>query len=59
MKGKRNDPTFYPVLYGIEDEDDWTDQKNWYKANPSLDITVDIDKIRAAFNNHVEDTDTG
>ncbi len=54
IRGKRNDPTFYPVIYGIEDEDDWTDEKNWYKANPSLDITVDIDKIRAAFNNAKE-----
>ena len=54
IKGKRHDPTFYPVIYGIEDEDDWTDEKNWYKANPSLEITVDIDKIRAAFNNAKE-----
>ena len=54
MSGKRHDATFYPVIYGIEDDDDWTDEKNWYKANPSLDITVDIDKIRAAFNNAKE-----
>ena len=54
INGKKNDPTFYPVIYGIKDEDDWTDEKNWYKANPSLDITVDIDKIRAAFNNAKE-----
>ena len=54
INGKKNDPTFYPVIYRIKDEDDWTDEKNWYKANPSLDITVDIDKIRAAFNNAKE-----
>ena len=54
MRGKKHDPTFYPVIYGLADEDDWTDEKNWYKANPSLDITVDIDKIRAAFNNAKE-----
>lgn len=54
IKGKKNDPTFYPVIYGIKDDDDWTDEKNWYKANPSLDITVDIEKIRAAFNNAKE-----
>ncbi len=54
INGKKHDPTFYPVIYGIKDEDDWTDEKNWYKANPSLDITVDIDKIRAAFNNAKE-----
>lgn len=54
LNGKKNDPTFYPVIYGLKDEDDWTDEKNWYKANPSLDITVDVDKIRAAFNNAKE-----
>ena len=54
INGKKNDPTFYPVIYGIEDDDDWSDERNWYKANPSLDITVDIDKLRAAFNNAKE-----
>ena len=54
LKGKKNDPTFYPVIYGLKDDEDWTDEKNWYKANPSLDITVDVDKIRAAFNNAKE-----
>ena len=54
LNGKKNDPTFYPVIYGLKDDEDWTDEKNWYKANPSLDITVDVDKIRAAFNNAKE-----
>ena len=49
LRGKKNDPTFYPVIYGIEDGDDWTDEANWYKANPSLDHTIDIEKVRAAF----------
>ena len=49
LKGRKNDPSFYPVIYGIDDDDDWTDEKNWYKANPSLDVTVDIDKLRTAF----------
>ncbi len=31
------------------ENDDWTDEKNWYKANPSLDVTVDVDKLRTAF----------
>ncbi|PRR78449.1 Phage Terminase [Clostridium liquoris] len=49
LRGKKHDPTFYPVIYGIEDSDDWTDEANWYKANPSLDHTIDIEKVRAAF----------
>ncbi|ALD74527.1 terminase large subunit [Trueperella pyogenes] len=48
LDGKKNDPTFYPVIYGAEPEDDWLDEDVWRKANPSLDITVPIDKVRAA-----------
>ena len=47
MPGKI-DPTFYPVIYGADESDDWTDPKVWKKANPSLDITVGIDKVKAA-----------
>jgi len=49
LRGKKHDPTFYPVIYGIEDSDDWTDETNWYKSNPSLDHTIDIEKVRAAY----------
>jgi phage terminase large subunit-like protein len=48
LRGKRVDPTFYPVIYGVEDGDDWGDEKVWYKANPSLGHTIDIGKVRAA-----------
>ena len=45
---RKIDPTFYPVIYGADENDDWTDPKVWEKANPSLGITVGIDKVRAA-----------
>lgn len=50
LDGRKIDPTFYPVIYGADDSDDWTDPKVWRKANPSLDITVGIDKVEAACN---------
>ena len=50
LEGRKNDPTFYPVIYGANRDDDWTDEKIWYKANPSLGITVPIEKVRQAFN---------
>lgn len=40
------DHTFYPVVYGLIDDDDWTDEKNWYKANPSLGQTIKIERVR-------------
>lgn len=54
LRGKKNDPTFYPVIYGIKDEDDWSLEKNWYKANPSLGHTIPIEKVRDAFNSAKE-----
>ena len=48
MEGRKHDDTFYPVIYGADPDDDWTDEKVWAKANPSLGITVNIDKVRAA-----------
>lgn len=49
IDGRKNDPTFYPVIYGAALEDDWTDPKVWKKANPSLGITVSMDKVKATF----------
>ena len=48
LEGRKHDPTFYPVIYGAAEQDDWTDPKVWKKANPSLGITVGIDKVKAA-----------
>lgn len=49
LAGRKIDPTLYPVIYGIDDNDDWTSEENWYKANPSLGHTIDIEKVRVAF----------
>ncbi|MPW03120.1 terminase TerL endonuclease subunit [Limosilactobacillus fermentum] len=54
MSGRKHDPTFYPVIYGSKESDDWTDPSIWKKANPSLGITVSIDKVKAAFNSAKE-----
>lgn len=54
IEGRKHDKSFYPVIYGAEDDDDWGDEKVWYKANPSLGVTVDIDKLKTAFNSAKE-----
>lgn len=54
IEGRKIDPTFYPVIYGIDDNDDWGLEKNWYKANPSLGHTIDIEKVRNAYNSAKE-----
>lgn len=46
--GRKVDPTFYSVIYGANEDEDWTDPEVWKKANPSLGITVGLDKVQAA-----------
>ena len=54
LGGRKNDPSFYPVVYGLSIEDDWTDETNWYKANPSLGHTISIDRVREAYQNALD-----
>lgn len=54
LDGRKHDPTFYPVIYGAGDSDDWTDPEVWKKANPSLGETIGIDKVVTACNSAKE-----
>jgi len=49
IEGRKTDPTFYPVIYGADDDDDWSDPEVWAKANPSLGYTITIDKVESAY----------
>ena len=48
------DDTWFSALYQLDEEDDWRDESNWIKANPSLGQTVSYeymrDQIRSAIN---------
>lgn len=54
MLGRKKDYTFYPVVYGLGVDEDWTDEANWYKANPSLGHTIKIERVREAYQNAIE-----
>ncbi|NQN91096.1 terminase large subunit [Streptococcus suis] len=49
LNGRKKDTSFYPVVYGLSDEDDWNDEANWRRANPSLGYTIGIDRVREAY----------
>lgn len=51
---RKKDSTFYPVVYGLTEQDDWNDEDNWYKANPSLGHTIAIERVREAYKNALE-----
>ena len=37
---RRIDPTYYPVVFAAEDDEDWTDPAVWKRVNPSYGVTV-------------------
>ena len=45
IEGRKIDKTFYPVIYGADESEDWTDPEVWKKANPSLGETIQIEKV--------------
>ena len=50
LEGRKIDSTFYPVIYGASEDEDWTSPEVWAKANPSLGITFGLDKVQDACN---------
>lgn len=48
IEGRKTDPTFFPVIYGADEGDDWTDPEVWKKANPSLGETIQMETVAEA-----------
>jgi len=45
LDGLIHDETYFGVIYSLDEEDDWMDDKNWIKANPNLGISVKADDL--------------
>lgn len=37
---------YLPIIYEMDPEDDWKDEKNWFKCNPNLDVSVNREFLR-------------
>jgi len=48
-RGDIIDPTFYPVIFDMDEKDDWQSEAVWRKVNPSFGITFEPDAFRAEF----------
>lgn len=42
----KQDDEMFIAIYGLDEGDDWSDEKNWIKSNPNLDVTVTSKYIR-------------
>lgn len=47
LQGIVEDPTFLPIIFAAEKDDDWQDPAIWAKANPALGISLKPEYIAA------------
>jgi phage terminase large subunit-like protein len=43
------DDNFLPILYALDEKEDWEDENNWIKVNPGMGETIEIEKVRVAY----------
>jgi len=44
-----SDPGFFPAIYELGEQEDWTDQSLWAQANPNLGVTVKLSFLQESF----------
>jgi phage terminase large subunit-like protein len=47
LSKKLKDDTLFSMVFSIDDTDDWQSPKAWQKANPNLNVSVNIDFLKA------------
>lgn len=52
--GDVEDDQFFSVVYTLDEGDDWEDESVWVKANPNLNVSVDIATLRAKIHKAIE-----
>lgn len=55
LSGEVDDNRKFPIIFEIDEEDDWKDEAKYIKANPGLGITPKIDYLIQQRNNAIAD----
>ncbi len=40
------DDSYFGIIFSLDDDDDWEDERTWIKANPNLGVSVKLDDLR-------------
>ena len=49
LRGTIDLDMYLPIIFTLDKDDDWTDERNWHKANPALGISKSLKFMRNAF----------
>ncbi len=50
LEGDYESDQLLAYMYDLDEEDDWQDEKNWCKPNPSLGISITLESLRLEYN---------
>lgn len=45
INGVTDDESLFAIIFEMDEGDEWTDPRNWAKANPNLGVSVDVDYL--------------
>lgn len=46
LEGSVKKDNYLPIIFEMDEGDDWKDEKNWKKCNPNLDVSVNREFLR-------------
>ncbi len=49
LRGIKKQDDILPFIFTLDESDDWKDEAAWYKSNPNLGISVELDSMRDEF----------
>ena len=49
LLGTKTDDSFFGMIFTLDEGDDWQDEKNWIKSNPSIGVTPTWDAMRSQY----------
>lgn len=53
LNGIKTDDSQFGIIYELDDDDDWSDESVWCKANPSLGETISVKLLKNQFHQAV------
>lgn len=55
LRGIKEQDDLFPIIYTLDDGDDWKDVANWYKANPNYGVSVQPERLASEFKSALND----
>jgi len=56
LSGETVNDEIFGIIYSIDKDDDWTDFKNWEKANPNIGVSVSKDFLKSQLKTGVQNS---